>query len=185
MDEDDRMVDPKEFKDVTGRWRTRSLFYETNDLESKYPSIFTLKDQTHKGRPSLYQAYMEANDPTEYRLAIEIFGSVACWQNLCHCEWFKPYVTRWRKELQNKIRSEAIMTARLGAAGSANATQVNAAKWLATLEFEGNKIASAGQQKAGPGRPKKSKDPTAELGAALLEIEDVEKDYLRLVKETK
>ena len=91
-------------KDVMGRLRTQSLFFEMKN--PKYPAPFTLKDYDHKGSISMYRKYMAQADPTEYSTAIALLGSWRHWQALVNCEWFKPYITRWRDELRVKFEND-------------------------------------------------------------------------------
>lgn len=85
----------------------KGLFYEQVGAD-KGTVLYTLKDEDHLGFPSLYKKYMEAEDPTEYRFATENLDGVEHWEMLTSCSWFKPYVERWRRELELKITSEAI-----------------------------------------------------------------------------
>lgn len=77
-------------------------------LADKSSVIYTLKDTDHKGYDSLYRLYMEVLDPTEYRFANSYLDGWGHWKQLSVCNWFKPYIDRWREELQLKIASEAL-----------------------------------------------------------------------------
>jgi len=177
-------VTPEDFKDNSGRWRTRSLFMETNPDESKYPSIFTLADTDQHGRISMRRIYLEANDPTEYMAARDIFGTVDCWNNLCNSSFFKPHLDKWRSQLHCRIRSKAVKQIIEAAYGitDANAQRLNAAKWLATQQWNDNKPI---EQKRGPGRPPKLADPETRLREALEDDKEIDEDYLRIVGKTK
>lgn len=125
----------------------KGLFYETT-LSDKSSVVYTLKDRDHQGFPSLYRLYMEANDPTEWKFIKEHMASLDHWERLCACEWFKPYVERWRRELELKMKSEAL--ARIHAAsrtGGRDAYQ--ASKFLVEKGWEPKE----GQTKRG--RPSK------------------------------
>ncbi len=94
--------------------------------EDKAKVLYTLKDFPHAGYKSLYLEYLSAADPTEYSFATTFLHNFDHWERLCKCKWFLPYVTRWRKELELKIRSAALK--RLMAEGksdSKNAFQAN------------------------------------------------------------
>jgi len=97
-------------RDVKGRKRTMSLFYETNvsSLEAEY----TTKDYNHvvgeKTYISIYLIYMELADPTEYEFAKLVFGSWQHWERICRADLFKPMIEEWRSELEVKLRSGAI-----------------------------------------------------------------------------
>lgn len=138
-DEDSTLVYPVEgdiniggghpdFKDAQGRFRTLSLFYESK--HPSYPSYFTTKKYDHKGHVSLYKLYMEISDPTEYRVAMEVFNSWDHWKALCSSEWFTGLVSQWREELKVKIESERYQEMRaLAKSGSPQAA--TASRWLA------------------------------------------------------
>jgi hypothetical protein len=120
---------------------------------------------------------MDANDPTEFLAAKQLFGSLDCWENLCKSSFFKPHVTKWRAELHRRIRSRSIRTIELAAdKGTVNASQLNAAKWLATQEWDGNKPVS----NRGPGRPPKSTDPEDLLREALIDDKEDKEDLARI-----
>ncbi len=100
-------LDHSQFKDVNGRYRTVSLFYEMN-TDKKYPSFFTLKDRDTNGYTSMRKMYMDEQDIPEYRFAQKALGSWDHWQKLCNNYWFKDVVSEWRKELQLKLSSEQL-----------------------------------------------------------------------------
>lgn len=77
-------------------------------MADKSSVVYTLKDQDHEGYRSLYRLYMETRDPTEYKFATTFLDGWEHWTILCECAWFKPYVERWRTELQLKIASESL-----------------------------------------------------------------------------
>jgi len=85
----------------------KALFYEQTGAD-KGTVVYTLKDEDHEGFPSLYRLYMEASDPTEYQFAIRHLDGWEHWEMLCKCSWFKPYLSRWRRELEVKLRSDAL-----------------------------------------------------------------------------
>lgn len=102
------MTDDKDkFRIDTGQRLLRGLFYETT-LADKTGVVYTLKDRDHLGYPSLYRLYMETDDPTEYVFATTHLESWDHWERLCKCTWFKPYVTRWRRELELRTRARAL-----------------------------------------------------------------------------
>jgi hypothetical protein len=95
------------FRNETNSRYTKGLFYEQT-LSDKSSVVYTLKDHDHQGYPSLYRLYMETNDPTEYRFATEHLDGWEHWEMLCSCTWFQPYVSRWRHELELRMKSEAL-----------------------------------------------------------------------------
>jgi len=92
---------------INNKFLLKGLFYEET-LADKSTVLWTLKEQDYKGYPSLYRLYMEANDLTEYKFIKKHFGSMAHWEALCQCKWFAPLIEAWRKELELKVRSEAL-----------------------------------------------------------------------------
>ena len=95
---------------------TKGLFYETT-LADKSSVVFTLKDWDHSVSqedgsvivyPSLYRLYLETNDPTEYRFATTHLEGMYHWETLLACNWFKPYIERWRRELELRMKSESL-----------------------------------------------------------------------------
>lgn len=116
------------FKDVMGRWRTESLFVERCRVADDYPPMFTLlKDKHTPELPALEVLYMSCDDPTEYEFATTYLGGWAHWQVLAGITWMKPYVARWREEMEVKVRAKGVKS-QIKAAEKGNA---NAAKWVA------------------------------------------------------
>lgn len=85
----------------------KGLFFEQTGAD-KSTVVYTLKDSDHEGYPSLYRFYMEVNDPTEWKFAQEYLDGWEHWEMLTSCTWFKPYIARWRKELELRMKSEAL-----------------------------------------------------------------------------
>jgi len=106
----DELPDHDIMRDGKGRKRTMSLFFEEN--VSSLPAVYTIKDYNHEVKGvtyiSLYLIYMELADPTEYEFARLCFGSWQHWQRLCGAQFFDKEVTKWREELEVKLRSGAI-----------------------------------------------------------------------------
>lgn len=94
------------FRNSSGARYTKALFFET--ITDKTTVLYTLKDEDHEGFPSLYRLYLEEEDPLEYNFANKYLDGWEHWELLCECDWFLPKVERWRRELELKIRSEAL-----------------------------------------------------------------------------
>lgn len=163
-------IDAPPYKDAMGRWRTVSLFFETFEDEwfdtdkdgvrkiDKYTPIFTLREfdlqlnesspfyERYEDRkiPSLRRLYLEANDPTESRFALEVIKSTFHWKHLCGVEWFKPYLDEWRITLAEKLRAVGIDAIVRIAEGSDPKLGLQAGKWLAD---------GGHTQRRGKGRP--------------------------------
>jgi hypothetical protein len=90
---------------------TKALFFELA-LADKSLCVYTLKDHDHTVEgvtyPSLYKLYMSVNDPTEYRFATKHLDGWEHWEALSSCTWFQPYLERWRRELETRMKSEAL-----------------------------------------------------------------------------
>ncbi len=122
------------FKDAQGRYRTQSLFVEY--LHESYPASFTTKryDVVKDGKTyySLYLKYMEIADPTEYKVAVRLFGSWDHWQALLRAKWFRELVTGWREELKVKMESDRYHEMADHVTKNPDSPQaIQASKWLA------------------------------------------------------
>ena len=51
---------------------------------------------------------MEEYDPSEYNFAVKNLEDHKHWLLLCETAWFKPYVERWRYELDLSIQANAV-----------------------------------------------------------------------------
>ena len=96
-----------------GKLRTRSLFWELSYFEPEHV-IFTLREndlekngKTYTSLRKLYLSYC-VSDPTEYTFAWAVFGSWDTWQQLSRSNYVKKEIESWRKEVEVKIKSEAI-----------------------------------------------------------------------------
>lgn len=106
------IADYRKYKTPQGVFILRGLFYEET-LSDKATVLYTLKDQDHEGYPSLRRLYLEAGDMTEYFFAIKYLSGWAHWERLLECEWFQPYIERWRKELELTVRAKALIRIQL------------------------------------------------------------------------
>ena len=134
------------FRVATGQLLYRGLFFETTGAD-KTGVIYTLKTKEHHGYPSLYQLYMEADDPTEYTFATTNLDSWEHWTELCKCTWFKPYVKAWREELDVRTRAKSLNAIKdIAAKGGKESYQAH--KFLLQGEYKPTKA-------HGRGRPSK------------------------------
>ena len=139
--------------DSQGRYRTRSLFWETRKIEREeaYEPLFSIKPRAHtvtsidkKGLttyPSLKEIYMSYNHvPShEYEFAMDVFGSWQHWNVLCTTSSLRDMIQEWRDELAVKLKSEAIRNM-IVASKEASAVGVNAAKYLADEGYMPKKV---------------------------------------------
>lgn len=120
---------------------TRGLFYETT-LSDKSSVVYTLKNEDHQGYPSLYLAYIETGDPTEYKFAQQFLDGWDHWVELTKCSWFQDYLQKWRTELEVKVRSTALANI-MALAAVPGQSQLSAARFV--LEYTETKDKKAGR----------------------------------------
>lgn len=158
--------DPK-FRNASGSRYLNALFFE--HYLDKETVLYTLKSKDHNGYPSLYRLYMELADPLEYTFANTYFEDWDHWKTLTECNWFKPYITKWRKELELKIRSEALVRLRQDAEGDSK-TSVSSNKYL---------LEGGWKDKAEKGRP--SKDDIRKAAKEEVSVSNqINEDFLRI-----
>lgn len=162
------------FKSSIGSRFLKGLFYETTGAE-KSSVLYTLKDEDHLNFPSLYRHYMEMEDLTEWEFANTYLDGWEHWQMLCECSWFQPYVTRWRKELELKIRAATLRSIRETAANSDHKLSFAANKWLT----EGGWKEKEGTTTSKRGRPKKDTKEQDDILAAEAKLR-IKEDFERL-----
>lgn len=95
-------------------YRVLEMFLETNDDHAAWRQ-FTLQTRPvwYRGHeyPSLHQAYVEANDPTEYIFANTHFYDYTHWVLIRTHPVIRPYYDAMRQELTAKLSSLAIQSA--------------------------------------------------------------------------
>ncbi|MCA9340380.1 MAG: hypothetical protein KDA17_05690 [Candidatus Saccharibacteria bacterium] len=165
------------FATPQGKRYLEGLFFEKRRSADQDTAVYTLKDRDHNGYPSLYRLYMEANDPTEWRFAHEHLDGYEHWTMLCECEWFQPFLTRWRKELELKIRGAALLAIREEAANPESKSAFLANKLLLAGGWKDKEEADA--SKRGRGRPSK-KDIMDEAKAQAEALQTLNDDLKRL-----
>ena len=138
------------FRTTKDQLKTSSLFYET-----KYDSVESLyslsdKDKVVNGRtiPSLYKLYTNMADVTEYTFANTYMESYQHWDLLCGEEFFKPYIQRWRKELELKLKSEALVEIIRQTKDEDPRKRMEASKYLYEKVFVGDKQTKGRPSKA-------------------------------------
>lgn len=165
------------FRNASNMRYLGALFKEMN-MRDQSICLYTLKENDDGPLPSLYRLYIEActQDPTEYVFANLYFENWGHWTDLCSSEWFKPYIARWRNELEVKIRSRSLallLEQALGA--SREAVQVN--KWI----VEGGYGSKPKGGSTGRGRPSKE-DIAKEAQRQAGQAQRLDEDYLRIVQ---
>lgn len=98
--------------DARGHRRMGSLFREMSQDQNRDP-IFTMRDVSTDGLPSIYEMYMTSLD--EYDAIMKIVGSQQHWRKLCSAEWFmegsieKGFtgLNQWRQDMEQRDASAA------------------------------------------------------------------------------
>ena len=139
---------PREvLRDHIGSYRTQSLFLESN--KSRLDPIMTLKelDWEWKGRllPSLKKMYLDLADPTEYSVAIEVFGSWTHWNRILENKLIRTEIHKWREELEIKLRAEGIKALR-ATAKEEGSKGTAAAKFLADRGWDKRKAGAPSKE---------------------------------------
>lgn len=147
----------KQLVDVKGRPLTQSLFLEIG--YNPEVALYSLKDYhyEYEGKmfPSIKLLYLEMEDVLEYEFSYEYFLGWDHWQRICHNKLFSTRIEGWRKELELKIRSQAVRDI---IEMTADEKSFQAAKWLA----------DKGWDKRTAGRPTKSEvEAEREMQASL------------------
>jgi hypothetical protein len=101
------------YRSYVGAPLTNGLFYDSPSTGApKDKALYTLKDKdtTHNGvkYKSLYRLYMETGDLTEYSFYTKYLDGLEHFEKLCSASFFKPYIERWRKELELRTRAQAL-----------------------------------------------------------------------------
>ena len=123
---------------------------------------------------NLYPKFMSTLDPTEYKFAIKHVGSWELWQTMLKIPRIKIQVDKWRRELDVKIRSEALARI-LEASQGETRDALGANRYLLEANF-------LGKEKVG--RPSKEAIAT-EAKKIVARNEQVEEDYKRLFNDAK
>ncbi|MDE2102798.1 MAG: hypothetical protein KGL39_36475 [Patescibacteria group bacterium] len=157
---------------VTNQRYLKGLFFETTYAD-KSTVVYSLKDRDHEGYPSLYRLYMEADDPTEYLFATQHLDGWDHWETLCQCTWFKPYIDRWRRELEIKHRALALANIKKLASDPDSKEFHQANKFLVNAGWVGE------TKRKNAGRP--SKEEVSKAAKAMAdEARQLEEDLLRI-----
>lgn len=165
-------METNQFRIHTGQRLLLGLFYEKTGAD-KSTVVYTLKDRDHEGFISLYRLYMEMDDVTEYHFAVSCLDSWDHWETLCRCSWFKPYVKRWRHELEVRTKARALMAIKIAAKDPDAKESYQANKFLIS---GGWKDKSQGR---GAGRPSKE-DIQKEAHRLAEDSRSIEEDFQRI-----
>ena len=144
------------FCDSQGKKVVVGLFEEFDRPDRKFRPPFKLSDWK--------QVFLDCRDPSEYEAAMRLVGDWDHWLLIRNHPFISPVVDGWHKELEVKLRSEAIKLL-VGHAKQQGGTA--AAKWLADKGYATDVV------KRGRGRPKHKEEEVER-------VEDVHEDMARL-----
>ena len=151
---------------------TKGLFLE-NYTADQDNVMYTLKRDSYKDLPSLYKLYMDCEDLTEYEFANTYFESWEHWQSIATAAWMQEHLTKWRQELEIKLKSMAVKEMiKEATLGGKNAFQ--ALKWIIDKGWIERAHAQHGR-----GRPSKEQIKQAAMEAAFSD-KQIQDDIKRL-----
>ena len=161
------------YRDSQGRLLSSKLFFERTLPDKREKVKYTLKDQDHEGYKSLYLLYMESGDLTEYTFANDYFESYEHWLAITNQAWFKPYLERFRRDLETKVRSAALR-AIINESQSASKNAFTANKFLLERGW-------VDKEKNTKGRPSKEDIKQAAMDQ-VDSAKRLEEDFLRVIE---
>lgn len=152
---------------------TKALFLEES-YSDKSHVLYTLKDSDHEGYKSLYLCYIYSSDPTEINFANEYFEGWEHWQMIANASWFKPFIARWREELELRMRASALSRIQQVAEDATDKNSFAANRYILSGDW-------SPKQKGGVGRTTKEaiKQKAEELFA---EKQNTDEDYKRIIQ---
>lgn len=157
------------FKSNNGSLLFKPLFLEFSRDEERDRVLYTIKDEDVSPQiKSLKKLYLEQEDLSEYTFASLYFNDYNHWERLTKFYWFAPVVDKWRRELEVKIRSEALR--KLVEIAKGNSPQAAAV----------NRYLAEGKWKDKPKKDKvypKSKKEKDSLGL----VDNIDDDFDRLI----
>jgi hypothetical protein len=163
------------FKNSMGRPLMKALFYEMVPGQPE-TCVYTLKDEDHVvgdiTYPSLYRLYMEMEDIVEWEFAHKYLSGWAHWETLCESPFFKPYIKRWRKELELMLKTRFLKDIELESKSSSK-NAYYASKYL--VEY----LDKMYQENNPRGRPSK-KEIAKELDKQVQSHTDIKDDWERI-----
>jgi hypothetical protein len=137
-----------EFKAANGKYYTRQLFWDQwiNLMESE--RIMEPPFCLHGQKPELIdfgKAYVEEEDPTGYKVSQKLLGGYKLWTVLMKTKWFQEAKKDWDEELDARLKSQGIEKLKGIMTDGMPAQQLQAAKYLANLEYKGEARSSRGR----------------------------------------
>lgn len=172
------------YKNPSGVWLTKALFFETCEVDRGY-ILFTLKDDDiirkingeDKLLPSLKQLYLSSDDPTEYDFYTTNLGGFQHWKELQKCSWFAEHLVEWREEKDARERSRLLKVIRQESRSSDAKSAYQATKLLIDKDL----------YQTTPSQPKVGRPTTEHIkseAAKLVKVaEEVDQDFKRLLND--
>ena len=96
------------YKNDSGAWLTGALFLETaHDPErtALYSLSFDTVERYGNEYPGFFQLYIDLEDPTEYKVATELFGGLEHWTVMVNSVRIGREIERCREWLNLKLKS--------------------------------------------------------------------------------
>jgi hypothetical protein len=165
------------FKNKQNNYLTKSLFYEWCYDTGNYDyAIFTTKEEDifvdGKRYQSILRLFLECDDPTGYKFANTHLGSWYHYEKLLASPWFKAIIDKALKELEIKMKSQALLSIVKQAKDPTSKSSFQASKFL----LDQNWI-----EKDNPvGRPSKERI-LEEAQKMMNDKEEIEEDFARLI----
>lgn len=121
------------FKNESGKYLSKALFFELTLPATRQHAVFTLKEDDHTvdgvTYKSLKKLFLSYDDPTEYKFASECLGGWQHWKELQSVKEIAAHIESWREERDIRLQSMGVTRLITMAADSESSFQ--AAKWLA------------------------------------------------------
>jgi hypothetical protein len=181
-------LDIEKLRTSRGNYRTRALFHGVVAMEidiqngEEIKPIFTMKDYDHNGLYSFKKLYLSIGDPTEYRMAMEIFGSLEHWKSITNMVFMKELIAECREELVQRLQSEAYSRiAKEAVSAESEGARLTAQRLLLKYAQDLGKKDAAKQRVGRPLKPEQQKT----LKELSLEESQVLADYERITQEPK
>lgn len=164
-EKDEWVPDRTKFKDDKGGYITQSLFIEVGYDTERAMYTFADEDKEYKGvtYKSLRKLYLEMADPTEYHFAVKYLWGWEHWQRIVNNKLLAVEVSKWREELEIKLRAIGVRNI-IAQSGDS----MVAARWVADGQWD---TAKQKRTKAGQAKEKAVREKVGQ---------EVQADYARI-----
>lgn len=140
------------------------------------------EDLVHDGQiyPSLWKLYIDFEDPSEYYFANNYFLSPTHWKEVSEHTQLKNLVDEWRKELELKIRADALRCI-IQSSKESTPNGLAAAKYLLSTPWNAGVQRPFEEKRGRPNKPDLASHPIT----LARDEKAVQADYQRLTLNTK